>query len=141
MRYDFRGLVYFTLAWFFSAVIWMSFFGCSASYHLNKFQSKGGVCGQVDTLKVVDSIPYLVNDTIIWRYYYKDSLIINNDRVIPKTRYELRTEYKIHRDTLRLKETIIKQEAKTERANDRKMWIWVIMGAMLLVAIYMIKKY
>ena len=113
---------------------------CSAAYHLEKFQSKGGVCGKIDTLLVLDSVPYVINDTVIYRYFYRDSLYIVNDRVIPKTRYELRTEYKIHRDTIRLKETVIKENRKIEKAEDRKIYVWLAIAFLAVVAIYLIKK-
>lgn len=113
---------------------------CSATYHLEKFQKKGGVCGKIDTLLVLDSVPYVINDTVIYRYFYRDSLYIVNDRVIPKTRYELRTEYKIHRDTIRLKETVIKENRKIEKAEDRKIYVWLAIAFLAVVAIYLIKK-
>lgn len=113
---------------------------CSATYHLEKFQKKGGVCGKIDTLLVLDSVPYVINDTVIYRYFYRDSLYIVNDRVIPKTRYELRTEYKIHRDTIRLKETLIRENRKIEKAEDRKIYVWLAIAFLAVVAIYLIKK-
>lgn len=113
---------------------------CSATYHLEKFQKKGGVCGKIDTLLVLDSVPYVINDTVIYRYFYRDSLYVVNDRVIPKTRYELRTEYKIHRDTIRLKETLIRENRKIEKAEDRKIYVWLAIAFLAVVAIYLIKK-
>lgn len=114
--------------------------GCSATYHLNRYQAKGGVCGKIDSVKVIDSVPYLINDTVVYRYFYKDSLYIVNDRVVPKTRYELRTEYKIHRDTIRLKETVVKENTKVEKSEDRKLLVWLAMAFLAVVAIYLIKK-
>ena len=113
---------------------------CSATYHLERFQKKGGVCGKIDTLLVLDSVPYVINDTVIYRYFYRDSLYVVNDRVIPKTRYELRTEYKIHRDTIRLKETLIRENRKIEKAEDRKIYVWLAIAFLAVVAIYLIKK-
>ena len=113
---------------------------CTATYHLEKFQKKGGVCGKIDTLLVLDSVPYVINDTVIYRYFYRDSLYVVNDRVIPKTRYELRTEYKIHCDTIRLKETIIRENRKIEKAEDRKIYVWLAIAFLAVVAIYLIEK-
>lgn len=91
--------------------------GCSAQYHLNKFQAKGGICGKVDTIRVTKY------DTITNTYYHFDSLVVVNDRVVPQTRQEIRYEYKFKRDTIRLKETEIKyiyKQAKAEKKAEVK---------------------
>ena len=87
---------------------------CTAQYHLRKYQNKGGICGRVDTIRVTSY------DTINHRYYYKDSLILVNDRVIPMTRQEVRYEYKLKRDTIHLKETQIKYLYKQQKAEIKK---------------------
>lgn len=87
---------------------------CTAQYHLRKYQNKGGICGRVDTIRVTKY------DTINHRYYYKDSLILVNDRVIPMTRQEVRYEYKLKRDTIHLKETQIKYLYKQQKAEIKK---------------------
>lgn len=86
---------------------------CTAQYHLRKYQNKGGICGRVDTIRVTKY------DTINHRYYYKDSLILVNDRVIPMTRQEVRYEYKLKRDTIHLKETQIKYLYKQQKAEQK----------------------
>lgn len=111
-----RGILYYLGAW--TLIFLLIFFSsCSATYHLNKYQSKGGVCGKIDTIKVTKY------DTINHKYYYQDSLVIVNDRIIPQTRQEIRYEYKFKRDTIRLKETEVRYLYKTERkklSNDKK---------------------
>lgn len=87
---------------------------CTAQYHLRKYQNKGGICGRIDTIRVTKY------DTINHRYYYKDSLILVNDRVIPMTRQEVRYEYKLKRDTIHLKETQIKYLYKQQKAEIKK---------------------
>lgn len=90
---------------------------CTAQYHLNKYQAKGGICGRIDTIRVTKY------DTINHRYYYQDSVFIVNDRVIPQTRQEIRYQYKIQRDTIHLKEKEIKylyKERKQELKNEKK---------------------
>lgn len=145
INFDHLIAIIFVLCVSFIATIF--FYGCSAQYHLNKYQSKGGTCGVVDTVKIIDSFPILQRDTIIWRYYTRDSIIIVNDRVVPKTRQEVRYEYKFKRDTIRLKETIIKEvtkqakeETKQIRAENRSPWVWVALGIIALIAIFLIKK-
>ncbi|MFN7584103.1 MAG: hypothetical protein ACK5P0_01965 [bacterium] len=95
----------------------------------------------IDTVQIVDSFPIIQKDTIIWRYYTKDSLIIVNDRVVPKTIREIRYDESLRRDTLRIKEKEIRYQWKEKRNDDRKAWIWVAMAAMALAAIYMIKRW
>ena len=131
--------------WILATIIFVAFVlgsvGCSATYHLNKYQQKGGICGKIDTIKVTKY------DTINHRYYYQDSLVIVNDRVVPETRYEIRYRYKIHYDTMKEKETIIKEKTKQEkektkqtRSQNRSPWVWVLMGLIGLVALYLIKR-
>ena len=69
-----------------------------------------------------------------------------NDRIVPLTRQEIRYRYKIHYDTLKHKETIVKEitkqakeETKQTRAENRSPWIWVILAAIGLVALVLIK--
>lgn len=150
MQFDFRhivaGIVSFFLGWVTLALI-LSLNSCSAKYHLNKFQAKGGVCGKVDTIKVMRY------DTLTNEYRYFDSLVIVNDRVVPLTRTEIKYMYKIHRDTIRLKEKEIKylekrvkeetkqakEETKQVRAENNKWLIWLIFGIIGLLAFVLIK--
>ena len=126
------------LMWSMCMVLWMT--SCSAQHHLKRYQSKGGVCGKIDTIRVTKY------DTLTNTYYYSDSLVIVNDRIVPLTRQEVRYRYKIHYDTLRHKETIVKEitkqakeETKQVRAENRSPWIWVILAAIGLVALVLIK--
>jgi uncharacterized membrane protein len=119
-------------------LLWLT--GCSAQYHLNRYQTKGGTCGKIDTIKIQKY------DTILNKYYYHDSLVIVNDRVVPLTRQEVRYMYKIHHDTLKHKETIVKEitkqakeETKQTKAENKSPWIWVILAAIGLVALVLIK--
>jgi hypothetical protein len=124
--------------WAIIAVLWLT--GCSAQHHLKRYQSKGGVCGKIDTIRVTRF------DTLTNTFYYHDSIIVVNDRIVPLTRQEIRYRYKIHYDTLKHKETIVKEitkqakeETKQTRAENRSPWIWVILAAIGLVALVLIK--
>jgi Ca2+/Na+ antiporter len=141
MKIDNRLLAVWILATILFVAFVLGSVGCSATYHLNKYQQKGGICGKIDTIKVTKY------DTINHRYYYQDSLVIINDRVIPKTKTEIRYEYKFKRDTIRLKEVVVKEVTKQEkektkqtRSQNRSPWVWVLMGLIGLVALYLIKK-
>jgi hypothetical protein len=110
--------------------------GCSAKWHLNRYQIKGGVCGKIDTIKVFRF------DTINNEYRYFDSLVIVNNRVVPLTRTEIRYRYKIERDTLvRLKERIIKEKTKQIKYENKQPWAWVALGVIILILIYVIKSW
>jgi len=50
-------------------IISLFLYSCSAQYHLNKAIKKGYVCEETgDTIRIttLDSIPVIVNDTIVW---------------------------------------------------------------------------
>jgi hypothetical protein len=110
--------------------------GCSAKWHLNRYQIKGGVCGKIDTIRVTKY------DTITNKYYTMDSLVIVNDRIVPLTRTEIRYRYKIERDTLvRLKERIIKEKTKQIKYENKQPWAWVALGVIILILLYVIKSW
>jgi hypothetical protein len=53
---------------------------CSAQYHLNKAIKKGYKCEETgDTIRIttLDSIPVIINDTIVWEKFIttKDTII------------------------------------------------------------------
>jgi hypothetical protein len=138
MRIDYRKIIayWILMLWSVCMLLWLT--GCSAQYHLNRYQTKGGTCGKIDTIKIQKY------DTILNKYYYHDSLVVVNDRVVPLTRQEIRYMYKIHHDTLKHKETIVKEKIRYEKAkdkNERKMktspWILgvVILGLVALILI------
>ena len=119
--------------------------GCSAQYHLEKFQDKGGVCGKIDTIRVQRF------DTITNTFYYYDSLTIVNDRVVPLTRTEIRYMDRVRHDTLNHKETIIKyiekektkrekNEEKQERKTKTAPWkIGIVILALIALIIFLLK--
>jgi hypothetical protein len=110
--------------------------GCSAKWHLNRYQIKGGVCGKIDTIRVTKF------DTITNKYYTMDSLVIVNDRIVPLTSTEIRYRYKIERDTLvRLKERIIKEKTKQIKYENKQPWAWVALGVIILILLYVIKSW
>lgn len=121
-------------------VIWIGFlYGCSAQYHLIKYQKKGGTCGQIDTIQTVHY------DTVTNSYYFRDSLVIVNDRVVPLTRTEIRYRYKTTRDTIKLTETKIKyqfKQAKQQRKTDTQwsktinlaLWVGLILIVLFILA-------
>jgi len=140
MKIDYGKIIamWVLLIWSMCTVLWLT--SCSAQHHLNKYQSKGGVCGKIDTIRVTRF------DTLTNTFYYHDSIIVVNDRIVPLTRQEVRYQYRVHRDTVRMREVIVreitkqaKEETKQTRAENRSPWIWVILAAIGLVALVLIK--
>ena len=96
---------------------------CSVNYHINQATKKGFKCAETsDTIRIttLDSIPYIVNDTIVWEKFFttKDTVIIYKNVYIPKTKWQVKTEikykYKIQLKTIYKDRVVEKQKAKTE---------------------------
>ena len=110
--------------------------------------------GKNDTIRltkyVIDSIPYIVNDSIFYEKIIReisfDTIIKTNSIFIErkKTRQEIRKIYKLESENLRLSKKVkklefritgktdrkkIKSETKIERIKNRsKWWAWLIIG-------------
>jgi hypothetical protein len=109
---------------------------CSVNYHLNKAIKKGYRCDTItDTIRVVKVDSFLVRttDTIYWEKYFttKDTIIKYKTSYIPKTRYEMRFDYKrfndslrtirlMYKDSLRNALKTAKNDVKRERIVQRK---------------------
>jgi len=103
-------------------------YSCSAQYHLNKAIKKGYKCENTsDTIRIttLDSIPYIVNDTIVWEKFFttKDTVIVYKNIYIPKPKWQVRTEikykYKIQLKTIYKDRVVEKAKAKTEAKSNR----------------------
>ena len=94
---------------------------CSAQYHLNKAIKKGYTCEQTgDTIRIttLDSIPVIINDTIVWEKFITTKDTIIQILEMPKTRYQTRIEYRYKTKVLKqdvLKYKYIYREAKEQR--------------------------
>jgi hypothetical protein len=119
-------------------------YGCSAQYHLNKAIKKGYTCEQTgDTIRIttLDSIPVIVNDTIVWEKFIttKDTIIKYNTVYVPKTRQDKRIEYKIKVKTIYKDRIVEKAQAKAEgKKNQPKknfFWLGVLVGVLLSIII------
>ena len=101
---------------------------CTANYHLTKAIKKGYRCDTVaDTIRItsVDSIPYVVNDSIVWEkiLVQKDTIIRYKTSYVPKTRFQTRIEYKLKRDTIR---QVQKIEVAKYKSQKEKPVFWVL---------------
>ena len=124
-------------------------YGCSAQYHLNKAIKKGYTCEQTgDTIRIttLDSIPVIINDTIVWEKFIttKDTIIKYNTVYVPKTRQDKRIEYKLKVKTIYKDRIVEKAQAKAEgKKNQPKknfFWLGVLVGALLSIIISLLWK-
>jgi hypothetical protein len=98
---------------------------CSVNYHVRKAFKKGYKCDEVaDTIQItsVDSIPYVLRDSIMWErvLVQKDTIVRYKRSFVPQTRFEKRIEYKLKRDTLRMIEKVEVVKWKTEKRKNTK---------------------
>ena len=138
-------------------------YGCSAQYHLNKAIKKGYKCEQTgDTIRIttLDSIPVIINDTIVWEKIIntKDTIIKYNTVYVPKTRLDKRIEYRIKVKTLykdrvvykykyraegKKAETEVKKaklEVKKNQPKSNFFWLGVLVGILLSIIISLLWK-
>lgn len=106
---------------------------CGVNYHVRKAIKKGYTCDTIaDTITIssVDSIPYVLRDSIMWEkvLVQKDTIVRYKRSYVPKTRFETRIEYKLKRDTLRMIEKVEVVKYKTERNKKTKanLWLFII---------------
>ena len=106
---------------------------CSVNYHVRKAFKKGYKCDEVaDTIQItsVDSIPYVLRDSIMWErvLVQKDTIVRYKRSYVPKTRLQTRIEYKLKRDTSRMIEKVEVVKYKTEKHKNKKpnLWLFII---------------
>ena len=99
-------------------------YSCSANYHLNKAIKKGYKCEETgDTIRIttLDSIPVIVNNEIIYEKFIttKDTVIVYKKIIVPKTRIELKREYKLKVKTIYKDRVVKKAQAKAEGKKNQ----------------------
>jgi hypothetical protein len=97
---------------------------CSAQYHLNKAIKKGYTCEETgDTIRIttLDSIPVIIHDSIVWEKFIttKDTIIKYNTVYVPKTKIELKREFKLKIKTIYKDRIVEKAQAKATRPKTR----------------------
>ena len=103
----------------FILIISVLLYSCSAQYHLNKAIKKGFKCDETsDTIRIttLDSIPVIVNDTIVWEKVLntKDTVIKYKTVYVPKTRLDKKIEYRIKVKTIYKDRIVEKAQARAE---------------------------
>jgi hypothetical protein len=99
-----------------------------AQWHYKKALKNGlQLVQDSDTIRIttVDSIPVIINDTIVWEKFYttKDTVIKFNNIYVPKTRFQERILYKERIKTLRIKGATQWKTAKAKQVVKYR-WAW-----------------
>lgn len=119
-----------------------------AQYHYQKALKHGlKLIQDSDTIQIVsiDSIPIIVNDTIIWEKIItsKDTIVFFKNVYVPKTKWQTRIEYRYKTKILKqdvLKYKYIYKEAKEQRkevqlTKSKTNWMlffWGLLAGVLL---------
>lgn len=146
---DLRQFIGFILACILTA-LFLLFYGCSASYHINKAIKKGAkIETRIDTIRIYFKDSIIKDGFKEYFYNYRDTIVQNNTVYVPKTRYQTKTEYKIIKEQIqqdaKTDRVKLKQDAKTDRkeiqAEKRTSWssvmkfLAVILGLVALIII------
>jgi hypothetical protein len=99
-----------------------------AQWHYKKALKNGlQVVQDSDTIRIttVDSIPVIMNDTIVWEKFYttKDTVIKFNNIYVPKTRFQTRIEYRYKTRVERIRGKTIYKTAQPEQVVKYR-WAW-----------------
>jgi hypothetical protein len=117
-----------------------------AQYHYKKALKHGlKLIQDSDTIRIttIDSIPIIVNDTIVWEKVVttKDSIIFFRNVYLPKTRFQTRIEYRYK--TKVLKQDVLKYKYiyKTEKKQKSKTnWMLLVWGFIIGVLLSFITR-
>ena len=105
---------------------------CSANYHVLRAIKKGYTCGDTSdtiTISTIDSIPYVLRDSIYWEkvIVQKDTIVRYKAYKVPQTRFQTRILYKY-------KTKYIKAEAQKVKYQNKYItktkinWLFVILA-------------
>ena len=110
-------------------------YSCSAHYHVVKAMKKGYRCDETSdtiTISAIDSIPYVLRDSIYWEkvIVQKDTIVRYKVSKVPITRFQTRIQYKY-------KTKYIKAEAQKVKYQNKYItktkvnWLFVIIAFIL----------
>lgn len=110
-----------------------------AQRHYDKAVKLGVQCETLTdtlTLTKIDSV-FINNEWVKYVTKY-DTIIRYNEVFVPKTRYEIKTEYKLKRDTIEL----LRYQTKTEYKTAKKTafpWEWLFVLCISIVILIFLK--
>lgn len=112
-----------------------------AQYHYKRALANGLKIEQgSDTIRVatIDSIPVIVNDTIVWEKYiaYRDTVIKYQTVTLPKTRWQTRLEYRYKTKIEKIRGEVItkKHEVVKYRLRWWPFWLGLAIPFVLRIA-------
>lgn len=108
-----------------------------AQWHYKKALKNGlQLVQDSDTIRIttIDSIPVIMNDTIVWQKYIttKDTIIKYNNIYMPRTRFQERILYKERIKTLKIKGDTQWKTAKAKQVVKYRWAWWPIVISFLL---------
>lgn len=109
-----------------------------AQYHYKRALANGlKIVKDSDTIRItsLDSIPVIVNDTIVWQKYIttKDTVVVFNNVQIPKTRWQTRIEYKYKTKIEKIKGDIITKQHEVVKYKTRWWPFWLGLAIPILL--------
>jgi RsiW-degrading membrane proteinase PrsW (M82 family) len=132
MKVNFTHLIAFIWACLIS-FLWLLFMtGCSASFHYTKAVKKGMRCETIsDTIEIqkIDSV--FINNEWVKIVTQFDTIVRYNEVFVPKTRYQIKTEYKLKRDSIE----VVKYKTKIEYKTVKKKYNFPIKILIICFAI------
>jgi len=132
MKLNTTHLIAFIWAALISFLLFLGMTSCSASYHYGKAVKKGLRCETTTdtlTLTKIDSI-FINNEWVKYVTKY-DTIVRYNEVFVPKTRYQIKTEYKIKRDSIE----VVKYKTKIEYKTIKKKYNFPIKILIICFAI------
>jgi hypothetical protein len=108
-----------------------------AQWHYKKALKNGlQLVQDSDTIRItsIDSIPVIMNDTIVWQKYIttKDTIIKYNNIYVPKTRWQTRIEYRYKTRVERIRGKTIYKTAQAKEVVKYKILWWPMIVAFIL---------
>ena len=135
MKLNFTHFLAFIWACLISFLLFLGMTSCSASYHYKKAIKKGvQFVPTTDTLTLtkIDSI-FINNEWVKYVTKY-DTIVRYNEVFVPKTRYQIKTEYKIKRDSIEVVKYKVKTEYKTVTKNNKTLnLLLIVLGLIALI--------
>jgi len=118
-----------------------------AQYHYNKALNNGlKVIQDSDTIRIttLDSIPVIVNDTIVWEKFFttKDTVIFFKNVYVPRTKFQERIAYKERVKTIKIQGQTKWKTAKATQVVKYKINWWIVLVSFTLgtLARFLIKQ-
>ncbi len=135
MKPTYTHLIAFIWAALISFLLFLGMTSCSASYHYKKAIKKGvQFVPTTDTIEIqkIDSV-FINNEWV--KYVTKfDTIVRYNEVFVPKTRYQIKTEYKLKRDSIEVVKYKVKTEYKTVTKNNKTLnLLLIVLGLIALI--------